>query len=188
MTREIATQRLRLRPIRGRDLSQIHQIWTGASVRRYLWDDEVITRDRAKQEIDHSMKLFGSDGFGLWVLLPKRGESMPAGPHARQMLIGFCELRFIEESSNVELIYGLDPAHWGKGYATEASKAVLHGAFEVHKLEQVLARTDFPNKASVRVMERLGMQFVERSMVNGLNTLTYAISRKQFVQADTSGE
>ena len=60
---------------------------------------------------------------------------------------------------------------------------MLKRAFEVHKLEQVLAITDFPNKASVRVMERLGMQFVERSMANGLDTLTYALSREQFVQA-----
>ena len=69
-----------------------------------------------------------------------------------------------------------------KGYASEASRAVLKRAFEIHRLEQVLAITDFPNKASVRVMERLGMQFVERSIANGLETLTYAISREQFVQ------
>ena len=78
--------------------------------------------------------------------------------------------------------------HWGKGYATDASKVVLKRAFEVHKLERVLAITDFPNKASIRVMERLGMQFVERSMASGPDTLTYAISRKQFAQAGSYNE
>ena len=183
MTHEIATQRLRLRPLGNRDLIQIHKIWIDTCVRRYLWNGVVISWHRAQQEIDHSQKLFGSHGFGLWVLLPKITEFPRAGPRPRQALAGFCGLRFIEESGDVELLYGLKPTHWGKGYATEASRAVLKRAFEAHKLEQVLAITDFPNKASVRLMERLGMQFVERSIANGLETLTYAISREQFVQA-----
>ena len=186
VTYEIETERLRLRPLANRDLYQIHQLWIDAHVRRYLWDGKVISRSRAQQEISQSKELFGRDGFGIWVLLPKDREPPPAPPPAGQRLVGFCGLHHIEESNDVELLYGLDPAHWGTGYATESSEAVLRRAFEVHNLEQVLARTDLPNEASVRVMERLGMTYLEHELVNGLDTLTYAITRKQFLEADAA--
>jgi RimJ/RimL family protein N-acetyltransferase len=40
--------------------------------------------------------------------------------------------------------------------------------------------TDVPNTASVRVMERIGMSFVRRGLLNGLDTLFYRLTRESY--------
>ena len=51
-----------------------------------------------------------------------------------------------------------DPAVHGKGYATEAARALVAFAFEDLKLHRVWADADPRNPPSMRVMERLGMR------------------------------
>lgn len=183
MSHLIETERLRLRPIEVRDLNQIHRMWADPLVRRYLWDDLVITKERARQEIVSSTESFTNNDFGLWVVLPK--ERKPAEPGGKEQLIGFRGLRLIDGSSDAELLYGLHPAYWGKGYATEASSAVLRRFFAICHFDRVLARTDVPNITSVRVIERLGMDLIERSILNGIDTLIYEVSRERFLKTHT---
>ncbi len=57
----------------------------------------------------------------------------------------------------VEIGWGLDPAFWGQGYATEAARAVLRYGFETLVLNEIVALTATINTPSRRVMERLGM-------------------------------
>ncbi|WP_244304256.1 GNAT family N-acetyltransferase [Streptomyces lydicus] len=54
--------------------------------------------------------------------------------------------------------YVFDPAHTGRGYATEASRALLELAFEQLRLHRVQAELDGRNTASARLLERLGMR------------------------------
>ena len=57
----------------------------------------------------------------------------------------------------VEIGWRLAPAHWGKGYATEAAKAAVRFGFEDLNLDQIVSFTVAANKSSWSVMERLGM-------------------------------
>ncbi|HEX2728483.1 MAG TPA: GNAT family N-acetyltransferase, partial [Rubrobacteraceae bacterium] len=45
--REITSARLRLRPLVPNDLDAVHRLWTEPEVRKYLWDDEIISREKA---------------------------------------------------------------------------------------------------------------------------------------------
>jgi RimJ/RimL family protein N-acetyltransferase len=54
-------------------------------------------------------------------------------------------------------VVGLTPASWGRGYATEAARAVLDHALGPLGLPEVLAEVDAGNTASTAVVERLGM-------------------------------
>jgi ribosomal-protein-alanine N-acetyltransferase len=94
-----------------------------------------------------------------------------------EAVIGFCGFRFIEETKDVELMYGFLPAYWGCGLATEAARAVLDYGFAAGRFELVYGRTDALNQASARVLERLGMQFEERIMIGDLPTLRYMLRR-----------
>src|SRR5690606_3130336 len=89
---------------------------------------------------------------GLWLIYP-------AGD--LQKLAGFCALREIAGTREVEVLYGLTPEMWGQALATEAARAVLRYGFEVLGLPRIWARTDPPNVASRRVIERLGMRVAE---------------------------
>lgn len=166
----IDTPRLRVRPYRESDLDALHRLWTDADVRRYLWDDKIITREVAADTMQASMASTAEHGFGHWAVCP-------AGADA---LIGFCGLRLIDETADVELLYGLAPAHWHRGLASEAGRALLRFGFEAIRLPRVYAITDAPNTASAAVMQRLGMQFEKRFAHHGLDSVRYLMARTQF--------
>jgi RimJ/RimL family protein N-acetyltransferase len=63
---EIETARLRLRPLAGADVDELHALWTSPEMRKYLWDDEVITRERTVSIVGESLRLFAAHGYGLW--------------------------------------------------------------------------------------------------------------------------
>jgi GMP synthase-like glutamine amidotransferase/RimJ/RimL family protein N-acetyltransferase len=166
----LATERLALRPLVGADLDALHALFTDPQVRRFLWDDRVIERSVAAEVIEASAARFAEAGVGAWVIEPRGGGE----------LLGFAALRRIDGAGEIELLYGLAPAHWGKGYAVEASRAVLAHGFDGVGLERIAGRVDSPNRASVRVLERLGMRFEGESAVAGRPTLHYAITRAEF--------
>ena len=166
----IETARLRLVPATMADVDALHRLWTEADVRRFLWDDVVIERERAAGVVAESVETFARRNFGLWAVLLATGGA----------LAGFCGLRELPDTDDVELLYGLTPAQWGRGLATEAARAVLAHAFTRCGLARVIARTDVPNVASARVMQRVHMR-PEPPQPDGL--LAYAITRDDFAPA-----
>jgi len=54
--------------------------------------------------------------------------------------------------------YLLDSRQWGKGYATEAARAIVEWAFSVPVIRRVWATCDTQNVASARVLEKAGLQ------------------------------
>lgn len=64
----------------------------------------------------------------------------------------------IDPATRVAMIgYAISRAHWGRGLATEAARAVLAWAFAEHDLVEIWASTDAANVRSRRVLEKLGM-------------------------------
>ena len=161
----LRTLRAVLRPLGVADLDAIHALWTDPDVRRYLWDDVTITRERAAGVVAASADNFRSRGYGIWGIRADDG-----GP-----LMGFSGA-IPAEDGGAELIYGLLPAWWGRGLATECAGAVLDHLFDTAGQSGVLALTDAPNAASVRLMERLGMTFERRGVHHGLDTVFYRLS------------
>jgi len=62
----------------------------------------------------------------------------------------------------------------------EAATAVLQHGFDSLGLERIVTSADVPNVASIRVMEKLGMQFDKQETVNGLELVFYSIRREAF--------
>ena len=93
-------------------------------------------------------------------------------------LIGFCGYRRFEDGAQPELLYGLLPEFWGKGFVTEAARAVLAHGFDACHMARVIASTDTPNQRAVNVMQRLGMCFTERREYHGLDTVFYGLTQE----------
>jgi len=163
----LETGRLSLRPFRMQDVDALHALWTDPGVRRFLWDDEVITRDQAEQAVRAAVDEAGERGFGLWTL-HRRDE---AG------VIGFCGFRTLEQGRDVELLYGVHPDFWGRGLAVEASHVALERLFAEHPFDRVWALADPPNAQSFRVMEKLGMRFDRDGEYGGLPARFYVLDR-----------
>jgi ribosomal-protein-alanine N-acetyltransferase len=170
----IETARLTMRPFAANDTDELHRMWIDPGVRKFLWDDQVIPREMAVAIVESSIDSFAQHGFGFWAVCFKDDLA----------LVGFGGLRHFTEdgcaASEVEILYGVAPGHWGKAIATEAARAVLRYGFEETGLEQIYAGADPPNAASFRVMEKIGMKFARRMMVNGLEAVYYVINREDY--------
>jgi ribosomal-protein-alanine N-acetyltransferase len=168
--REIKTARLSLRPFTLADVEAIHRLWIEPGMRKYLWDDEIISKEKAREVIETSMSLFEEKGFGLWA----------ATFHEQSTIIGFGGYWYFHEPPELEILYGIAPQYWGNNLATEAAKAMLQFGFQYLKFDEISASADAPNTASFRVMEKTGMKFLKRENRNGLDTIFYSISQNEF--------
>jgi len=90
----------------------------------------------------------------------ERGESLELAIEAREgaTLVGAIGLRMEREHERAELGYWIGVPHWGRGYATEAAKALLRHAFEEEGMHRVFAYHFANNPASGRVLQKIGMK------------------------------
>ncbi|UXW86010.1 GNAT family N-acetyltransferase [Microbacterium azadirachtae] len=79
------------------------------------------------------------------------------------------EVRALAAGVQAELGWAMDPAHQGKGYATEAVRAVMAACFTTLGLRRVHAGCFAANEPSWRMMERLGMRREEHSRGTALH-------------------
>lgn len=169
------TPRLRLAPFRTDEAGLLHQLWMDPGVRRYLWDDQVIPPEQTVEILTKSEELFRQHGYGLWSL-----RLRDEGPQPGE-LAGFAGFWYFRDPPELELIFGLAPAAWGRGLAVEASRALLRYAFEELGFSEVRASTDAENQASLRALEKLGMRCDRRSTVQGLDTVFFGLRREEWV-------
>ncbi|MEV0379175.1 GNAT family protein [Nonomuraea sp. NPDC050643] len=141
----MSTRRLELRPAGLSDLGVLVRHWNAPQVKRYLFDDREVSPKLAETLLRDSETDFARHGYGLWKIF------------RNEVLVGVCGLRRRGEE-RVEILYSLDPLHWGAGLAAEAAEAVL-GAGRRAGLTEILIETDDGNAPSHRLAERLGAKF-----------------------------
>lgn len=78
---------------------------------------------------------------------------------ATQTLIGSMGLRLVREHEKAEVGFWIGKPYWGKGYATEALRAVIEFGFKELKLNRIFGLHFGENPASGRVMEKVGMKY-----------------------------
>jgi [ribosomal protein S5]-alanine N-acetyltransferase len=164
----LRTSRLILRPVTAGDHAALLAHWSTPDVSRFLFDGATLSASEISEAIEDSTRDFGRSGYGLWLIHEKDlvdadpVDADPAGAHldgadlAGADVVGTAGLRPLEEIG-LEVFYSLAPGSWGKGYATEAARAVLDHALGPLGLPEVLAEVDAGNTASIAVIERLGM-------------------------------
>jgi len=142
----LTAERLVLRPVTAHDHAVLLAHWTLPDVRRFLFDGAALSAAEVTETIEESVRDFAAGGYGIWLIQ----EDSRAG------LVGTAGLRPLEEMG-LEIFYSLAPGSWGRGYATEAARAVVEHALGPLGLPEVLAEIDEGNAASVAVIKRLGM-------------------------------
>jgi RimJ/RimL family protein N-acetyltransferase len=172
---EFETPRLRLRLFRRDDVDALAAIFSKPAVMRYLPGGQPIPRERIPAGIERRIQDWETRGFGLFALEDK----------ATGALIGQAGLFPLEETDEVEVAYLLDEPYWGQGLATEAARACLHFGFEQLHLPRIVAVAVPANRASTRVMEKLGMEYQGLAQHYGLGVARYAITRESFAALTT---
>lgn len=146
VTHVLTTERLVLRPATVQDHGTLLAHWAAPDVRQFLFDGAMLSAAEITEAIADSVRDFAVAGYGLWLIYEKNGTE----------LVGTAGLRPLDDVG-LEIFYSLVPRSWGKGYATEAARAVVDNALGPLGLPEVLAEVDEGNVASVAVIKRLGM-------------------------------
>jgi [ribosomal protein S5]-alanine N-acetyltransferase len=144
---QIETERLVLRKPRPDDALAIFEGWArDKEVTRYLtwYPHERIEQTQEFLQMcllawEHQTR------FPYMIMLKETGQ-----------VIGMIDPRI--EGPRVGIGYGAARVYWGKGYMTEATRAVIEWAFQQPALYRVYATTDVENVGSRRVLEKAGMQ------------------------------
>ena len=169
MQQVLSTSHLTLHPCDAADIEQLHRHWTAPDVRRYLWDDRMVSQEAVGTFVQASLASSRTHHYGLWMLLHQ-----PEGTFC-----GVCGLRD-GRLAWPELLYSIAPEYWGRGLATESARGVLQHVFTGLGLQGVVATVDQPNLASIRVLEKLGMSVIGEQEMPGNLVRYYAISQERF--------
>jgi RimJ/RimL family protein N-acetyltransferase len=172
------TQRLVLRPFSGEDVGALYRILGEKGLLRYFPTTDPPPRDRVQKMISGSLRHWAERGYGLWaVASPSNGEFM-----------GRCGLQYLPETDEVEVDFLLGRAFWGQGFATEAARASVRYGFEEWNFESLVGIVHPENKASQRVLQKLGMECTEQTVYFGMECYRYALKRSAYDRASESWE
>lgn len=142
----IVTERLVLRPYVPEDVAELHAVVYGdQEAMRLLGGPRDLSGTRAA--VERSISQQARDGFSFWAVI-ERESGLLAGE------AGLFPLA--EDRKDIALGYAFGVDFWGRGYATEAARAVLAEAFGSLALARVVAITRATNFRSRRVLAKLG--------------------------------
>ncbi|GAB2688145.1 GNAT family N-acetyltransferase [Saccharopolyspora gloriosae] len=147
----LVTERLVLRPWEPADFDAVRAWHADPVVMRHLGG--VLDSARSDATVRRWTAELESKGFGMLAVCPADG-ARPIGT------VGLGLPAFDSHFTPcVEIGWRLDRGAWGRGYATEAARAVLRDGFDRLGLAEIVAFTARQNTGSERVMNRLGMRY-----------------------------
>lgn len=120
----------------------------------YLPKNRPYTLEEADSYYWQRLKHWREKGFGTWLIRSRN----TGGNHGQQQPIGFCGLEYVGESGHVDLRYGIDRRFQGQAFAQEAARVILAAGFGVLALDEIYGAAEHENIASLRVLEKLGME------------------------------
>jgi ribosomal-protein-alanine N-acetyltransferase len=167
VTTILETKRLLLREFVLDDLPEFFGLVSDPDVTRYTGDGCKTLEEARQGLIERPLRDYRVHGFGRRAVVFR-----PTGK-----VIGFAGLKYLDDSGEVDLGYRFFKEFWGQGLATEASRAVLDYGITVLTLQRIVATADIANKASLRVLERIGMRFEKTTMDGQFEVARYAFEQ-----------
>jgi ribosomal-protein-alanine N-acetyltransferase len=155
MKEPIETNRLILREVLSTDVEGMFELDSNPNVHVYIGKKPVVDIEESRNYIVNLQQQYKDHGTGRWAVVLKETNEF----------IGWSGIKFITDEINnhkdfYEIGYRFIEKHWGKGYATEAGKAFIDYAFNVMKVEALYAYADEGNDNSRKILEKLGLQYV----------------------------
>ena len=164
---ELCTDRLRLRRSSAGDAPAISAYRSDPDVHRFQgWERTDV--DAVRAEIEEMQRRAPGDPGG-WVQIT--ADELDSGA-----LVGDVGIAPVDaEPGVISVGYTIDPAAQGRGYATEAVRALVDYAFEVLGADVVRMHASANNTASIRVAEKAGLRFVERRVYRDEDEIWFGV-------------
>lgn len=144
----LETSRLILRELIPDDAKNFYLLNLDPEVIKYTGDPPFESIESARSFLENYNQ-YELNGYGRWACLLKENMEW----------VGWCGLKFEQESGETDIGYRFFRKHWGKGYGTESAKACLNYGFEKLGLNKIVGRAMKKNIGSIRIFEKLEMTF-----------------------------
>ena len=171
----VETDRLILRELLVSDIEGMFQLDADPEVHRYLGNQPLTNREQVLKVIYNIRQQYIDHGIGRWAVMDKKTNEF----------MGWAGLKFVTDLTNnhinyYDLGYRLIKKYWGQGVATESARASLKYAFEQLHAKEVYAMTDCFNEPSNKVLQKLGLKFIEKFNLDGMDHNWYKINIKEY--------
>jgi ribosomal-protein-alanine N-acetyltransferase len=161
------TERLIVRKFTDADADDYYALNSNEDVMRYI--RPVRTREECDKLLQETvLKGFAESYKGIWAINEKAGGTF----------IGcFVIMPIPDDVEKTQLGYSFFPEHWGKGYATEATREGLNYFRNKTPLAEIYAVTEAPHIASQKVLLKNGFQFLEKKTEGEKELLVFVVKR-----------
>ena len=167
----LETERLVLREITSNDYEDLCRMNGDHEVMKYVGDGSVRTREMMVHEMEMLMSHYlRHPGLGIWAVERKEPREF----------LGAAGLVYYDNTPEIEVGYRFLKENWNNGYATEAAAALVRYGFETLGLEKIVSSAHVDNRASIRVMEKIGMKYVGNRFHYNATQAYYEITRENF--------
>lgn len=169
------TERFILREIIPTDIDGMFELDSDPEVHKYLGNKPITEREQISDVINFIRQQYLDNGIGRWAIIDKETYDF----------IGWTGLKFVSDLTNnhknyYDLGYRLIKKYWGQGIATETAIASLDFAFEQLNAEEVYAIADCENVGSNKILKKVGLNFIERFELEGIEHNWYKIDKNQY--------
>lgn len=146
----LETERLCLREFDLNDSDFILKLVNSPNWLEYIGDKNVRTNADAREYLRNGpLKSYQENGYGLWLVQLKDSN----------ISIGMCGLVNRDTLANIDIGFAMLPKYSGFGYGFEIANATMNYAKNTLKLNKIIAITDSNNIASIKLLNKIGLQF-----------------------------
>lgn len=147
----LETPRLLIREVELSDADDFYEMDADPEVHKYLDQKPAKSKEEMIEVIGYLQQQYKENGIARWAVIDKTTHEM----------LGWCGIKYFKEPLNghsniYEFGYRFKQKHWGKGYATESSKAILDWGFKNLNVDMMYAITHPQNGASMHVLKKMG--------------------------------
>ena len=160
------TPRLILRRFTLADAPLLVQLNSNPKVLKYLNEPPLVTDEQALLILNTIILPQYKNNLGRWALHLKTTNEF----------IGWCGLKYLIETDEIDLGYRLMQNFWNYGYAYEAAKHTLDYGFNQVHLNTIIGRAHIENMASLKILQKIGMQFIKQEVVDDCPVKVFSIS------------
>lgn len=161
------TPRLTLRELTEADAQHFYGLNLDPDVLQYTGDSVFESVEAARQFLANYQNVYKTYGFGRWAVIRTEDGAF----------LGWCGLKYSEDTKQHDLGFRFFKKYWGNGYATEAAEACVKLAFEKFGIKTLVGRAMEANSASIRVLEKLGFTFSEFFDFEGEDGVIYSLKK-----------
>jgi len=144
----IETQRLCLRKMTIDDAYNIYLLNLDVDVIKYTGDESFKNIEKARHFLEN-YNHYDKYQFGRWAVIHKNNNEF----------LGWCGLKYTPELDEVDIGFRFFKKFWNNGYATESAEACINYGFEKYKLAKIVGRAMKENTGSIRVLEKIGLEY-----------------------------